>query len=60
MSREAVAEESRLLHHILVHNLRWIKMAFEGWGGREEEGKSEVEGAGAVEELGRQAEEQAE
>ena len=35
-------------------------MAFEGQGGREEEGKSEVEGAGAVEVSGSQAEERAE
>ena len=32
-------------------------MAFEGWGGREEEGELEVEGAEVVEESGRQAEE---
>ena len=30
---EAMAEESRLLHHVLVCNLRQIEMAFEGWGG---------------------------
>ena len=56
-SREAAAEESRLLRCVLVCNLRWIEMAFEGWGDRDEEGESEVEGAGAVEESGSQAEE---
>ena len=47
----------RLLRQVLVHNLRWIKMAFEGRGSREEESESEVEGAEAVEELERQVEE---
>ena len=51
-------EESRLLHRVLVHNLRHIEMAFEGWSG-EEEGESEVEGA-EVEESERQVEEQVE
>ena len=51
VSQEAMAEESRLLRHVLVCNLSWIEMAFEGQGGREEEGESEVEGAEAVEEL---------
>ena len=32
-SREAVVEDLRLLCCILVHNLRQIEMAFEGWGG---------------------------
>ena len=36
-SQEAMAEESRLLCCVLVHNLRRIEMAFEGLGGREEE-----------------------
>ena len=52
-------EESRLLCHVLVHNLRQIEMAFEGWRGQEE-GESEVEGAEVVEELERQVEEQVE
>ena len=59
-SREATVEESRLLCHVLVHNLRHIEMAFEGWRGQEEEGESEVEGAEVVEESERQAEEQVE
>ena len=59
-SWESAAEESRLLHHVLVCNLRQIEMAFEGQGGRDEEGKSEVEGARAVEESGSQVEERAE
>ena len=57
VSREAAAEESRLLRCVLVCNLRRIEMAFEGWGDRDKEGESEVEGAGAVEESGSQAEE---
>ena len=32
VSREAAVEELRLLCHVLVHNLRWIEMAFEGQG----------------------------
>ena len=32
VSREAMAEESRLLCLVLVRNLRQIEMAFEGWG----------------------------
>ena len=59
-SQEAMVEELRLLCQVLVCNLRWIKMAFEGRGSREEEGKSEVEGAEAVEELERQVKERAE
>ena len=59
-SQEAAVEESRLLHRVLVRNLRQIEMAFEGQGGREEEGESEVEGAEAVEESGRWVEERAE
>ena len=47
---EAVVEKSRLLHHVLVYNLRQIEMTFEGRRGQEEEGESEVEGSGAVEE----------
>ena len=50
----------RLLHCVLVCNLRQIEMAFEGQGGQEEEGESEVERAEVVEESGRQAEEQVE
>ena len=49
-SQEAAAEELRLLHCVLVCNLRQIEMAFEGQGSQEEEGKSEVEGAEVVEE----------
>ena len=59
-SQEAVVEESRLLCHVLVHNLRWIEMAFEGQRGQEEEGESEVEGAEVVEESEGQVEEQVE
>ena len=55
-----MVEESRSLHRVLVHNLRQIEMALEGRGSQEEEGKSEVEGAEAVEELERQVEEQVE
>ena len=58
-SREAVAEELRLLHRVLVCNLTRIKVDFEGWRSQEEEGESEVEGA-EVEESERQAEEQVE
>ena len=53
-------EESRLLCRVLVHNLRHIKMAFEGRRGQEEDGESEVEGAEVVEESERQVEEWAE
>ena len=60
VSQEAMVEESRLLCHVLVRNLRWIEMAFEGWGSQEEEGESEVEGAEVVEESERQSEERAE
>ena len=60
VSREVTAEESRLLCHVLVCNLRCIEMAFEGQRSQEEEGESEVEGAEVVEELERQVEERAE
>ena len=33
VSQEALVEELRLLHRVLVHNLRRIEMAFEGWRG---------------------------
>ena len=49
-SQEAAAEELRLLHRVLVCNLRQIEMAFEGQGSQEEDGKSEVEGVEVVEE----------
>ena len=52
-------EESRLLHRVLVHNLRHIEMAFEGWSG-EEEGELEVEGSGEADESEGQVEERAE
>ena len=34
-SWEAMAEESRLLHRVLVCNLRCIEIAFEGWRSRD-------------------------
>ena len=59
-SREAIAEESRLLRRVLVCNLRQIEMAFEGWGGRDEENNLGVEGSGEAEDLGEWVEEQME
>ena len=57
MHQEAAAEELRLLCHVLVYNLRWIKMSLEGRRGQEEVGESEIEGSGEVEELEEWAEE---
>ena len=58
MHWEAAAEESRLLHHVLVYNLRQIKMTFEGQRGQEEVGELEVERSELVEESEERAEEQ--
>ena len=49
-------EESRLFHHLLVHNLWQIKMMLEGQRGQEE-GESEVGGSGEAEDSEEQAEE---
>ena len=53
---EAMAEELRLLHCLLVHNLCQIEMTLECQGGQEE-GELEVGGSGEAEESEEWAEE---
>ena len=43
---EAVVEELRLLHWLLIWNLGQIDLSLGGRRGQEEEGESEVEGSG--------------
>ena len=54
-SWEAMMEELRLLHHLLVHNLHQINQTLEGRRDKGE-GESEVEESGEVEELEEQME----
>ena len=59
--REAMSESVQLLHHSMIYNLHRIKMTLVVRRDQsQEEGELEVEGSGEAEELGGQAEEQAE